>query len=227
MGKNTIIRKCLWNLAWLCGIVLLWAGTPGLAQSSKVARDSLQVTPDPAHKEWTADQAAEQKKKFRIGVGSGLVVLLAVVVLMVRASRKRSADEARLAEETRMAEEELAAHEIRRAEETRRLAEEKKKTEAQPLAWLEMCDARQTRHPVRIPSLKIGRGRHNDFVLRDDSISGNHCVLNRTRENEWCITDLSSGNGVILNGERVTQAAPRHGDLIELGDLKMRFLLRP
>ena len=79
---------------------------------------------------------------------------------------------------------------------------------------------------MRIPSLKIGRGQHNDFVLRNDSISGNHCVLDRNREGEWSITDLNSGNGVVINGTLVKQAALRQGDTIELGELKMRFLLR-
>jgi hypothetical protein len=174
-----------------------------------------------------ADQAADKKKKIWIGVGSGVVLLVLIVaLLMVRASRKRAAEEVRLAEEARMAEEERAAQEARRAEEARRQAEETKKAEVAPLAWLEMCDAQQTRHPVRISSLKIGRGQHNDLTLRNDSVSGNHCVLNCNRDKEWSITDLNSGNGVVLNGERVMQAALRHGDVIELGELKMRFLLR-
>jgi len=79
---------------------------------------------------------------------------------------------------------------------------------------------------VRITSLKIGRGQHNDFVLRNDSVSGNHCVINCSRDKEWSVTDLNSGNGVVLNGGQVKQAALRHGDVIELGELKMRFLLR-
>jgi hypothetical protein len=167
-------------------------------------------------------KAAEAKKRLWIMIGSGvLLALLLAAILMVRASRKRAAEEeARLAEAARQAEE------ARIAEETRRAADETKKAEAKPLAWLEMCDAQQTRHPVRIPSLKIGRGQHNDFVLRNDSVSGNHCVLNCSREGDWTVTDLNSGNGVVLNGERVQQAGLRHGDVIELGELKMRFLLK-
>ena len=171
-------------------------------------------------------KAEEEKKRLWIGVGAGVVLaLLLAAFLMVRASRKRAAEEARIAEEARHAEEARADQEARRADAARR-AEETKKTEAPPLAWLEMCDAQQTRHPVRIPSLKIGRGQHNDFVLRNDSISGNHCVLDRNREGEWSITDLNSGNGVVINGTLVKQAALRQGDTIELGELKMRFLLR-
>jgi hypothetical protein len=173
-----------------------------------------------------AKKAAEEKKRLWIGLGAGgVLALLLAAFLMMRASRKRAAEEARLAEESRQAEEARADQEARRADAARR-AEETKKTEAPPLAWLEMCDAQQTRHPVRIPSLKIGRGQHNDLVLRNDSISGNHCVLDRNREGEWSITDLNSGNGVVINGTLVKQAALRQGDTIELGELKMRFLLR-
>lgn len=92
-----------------------------------------------------------------------------------------------------------------------------------PLAWIEMCDADQTRHAVRAPNLRIGRGIHNDLVLTNDSVSANHCVIQRSRHQDWLITDLQSGNGIIVNGERVTSAILNEGDVIELGDLRMRF----
>jgi hypothetical protein len=171
-------------------------------------------------------KAAEEKKRLWIMISSGvLLIIILAAILMVRASRQRAAEQARLDEAARMADEERSAEDARRAEAAKR-AEETKKADSKPLAWLEMCDAQQTRHPVRIPSLKIGRGQHNDFVLRNDSISGNHCVLNCNRDGMWSVTDLNSGNGVVLNGERVQQAELRHGDTIELGELKMRFLLR-
>lgn len=190
----------------------------------KAAADNKAVEDKKAAAE--AKKAAEDKKRLWVMIGSGVLLALVIAaILMVRASRKRAAEEAQLAEDARIAEEERMAQEARRAEAAKR-AEETKKTEAPPLAWLEMCDAQQTRHPVRIPNLKIGRGQHNDFVLRNDSVSGNHCVLNSSREGEWSVTDLNSGNGVVLNGTQVKQAALRHGDTIELGELKMRFLLR-
>ena len=94
------------------------------------------------------------------------------------------------------------------------------------LAWLEMCDGEQTKHPVPITNLRIGRGRHNDLVFRNDSVSGNHAVLEHSREGVWSITDLHSGNGVIVNGQQESQAALSEGDIIELGEIKMRFLLK-
>ena len=167
------------------------------------------------------DKAAVKKRDTQIlaAIGVGVALLLGIV-FKVRSSRKRAAAEARAAEEVRFAEE------TRLADAARRTSEQTKKAEAPTLAWLEMCDAQQTRHPVRMSTLKIGRGQHNDFVLRNDSVSGNHCVLNCNREGQWGITDLDSGNGVVLNGESVRQAPLKHGDVIELGELKMRFLLK-
>lgn len=171
--------------------------------------------------------ASEAKKRMWIYIGSGtLLVIILAAFMMLRASRKRAEEQARIDEEARVDLEHRMAEEAQRAEASRIASEQTNKAGDKPLAWLEMCDAQQTRHPVRISSLKIGRGQHNDFVLRNDSISGNHCVLNCNREGEWSVTDLNSGNGVVLNGERIQQAGLRHGDTIELGELKMRFLLR-
>ncbi len=97
----------------------------------------------------------------------------------------------------------------------------------EPLAWLELCDAQQTRHPISKPSWRVGRGQHNDLVLRNNSVSGNHCVFTCTREGKWSVMDSNSGNGVILNGELIIQAPLNHGDVLELGDLRLRFLLHP
>ena len=177
------------------------------AKEAKETADAKIPLPKPAVPIW-------------VWIGSGVVlVILLAAVLMLRAARRRAAEEAQLAENARMAEEERLSQEARRFEEA-------KKTEAPPLSWIEMCDAQQTRHPVRITSLKIGRGQHNDLVFRNDSVSGNHCVINCNREGEWSVTDLNAGNGVVLNGSRVKQSVLRHGDTIELGELKMRFLLR-
>lgn len=191
------------------------------AAAKKTADDAAAKKTADKKKAEAAKKAEEEKKRLWIIIGAAVLLMLIIVaLLMVRASRKRAAEEeARLAVAARLAEED------RLAEQTLRATEVTKKAEAPPLAWLEMCDAQQTRQPVRISSLKIGRGQHNDIVLRNDSVSGNHCVLNRSREGQWSVTDLNSGNGVVLNGERVQQAELRHGDTIELGELKMRFLL--
>jgi hypothetical protein len=186
-------------------------------------------TPTTPETEPTAPPVVVEPESSSLWLWIGLAVLLVIIVvvlLTLSASRKRAAEQARLDEAARLAEEDRRAEDARRAEAARQQQEVTKKAEAKPLAFLEMCDATQTKHPITISSLKIGRGQHNDFVLRNDSVSGNHCVLNRSREGEWSITDLNSGNGVVVNGNQVQQARLQHGDTIELGELKMRFLLQ-
>jgi len=155
---------------------------------------------------------------------AGGLALVLIVLLAVASQRKAKRERLRLAdlraaEQARILNEQLS-------EETRPEATRIGGSSASaPLAYLEMCDTEQTRYPVTVPSLRIGRGQHNDLVLRNDSVSGNHSVLQRDRRGEWTITDLDSGNGVLVNGLRVQKAVLRHGDAVEFGDLKMRFLL--
>lgn len=190
----------------------------------KVAADKVAAAipaPPAARKQAEAATKAQQDKQrlwLLLGGGGLLVVIIVGILVALGASRRKAAEELarRQAEEQALLEEERA----------RSAAVVPPTPEPPVLAWLEMCDAQQTRHPIRIPTLKIGRGQHNDLVLRNDSVSGNHCVINRTREGGWTVTDLNSGNGVIVDGATVQQADLKHGTLIELGDLKMRFLAR-
>lgn len=144
--------------------------------------------------------------------------VLSVLVLVIMSSKKRAAEEEKNAAALR-------------EEQARKLKEMLDQPEVPtivpapaPLAFLEMCDATQTRHPLTIKGVKIGRGKHNDIVIGNDSVSGSHCVLS-LRNDEWMVVDLKSGNGVLVNGKQVSQATLRHNDVIELGDIKMRFLL--
>lgn len=174
------------------------------------------------------EKAEEEKRKrmIRVAVAVGAIALALIItaILMLTSSRnKAAARAARAAEDARRLAEERLAEETRRAKIVPQVGATKK-VEPPPWAWIEMCDEAHTRHPIRAISLKIGRGGHNDLALNNDSVSAHHCVINRTREEEWVITDLNSGNGVVLNGTKVQQAVLRDGDVIELGELKMRFL---
>jgi hypothetical protein len=181
--------------------------------------------PTEAPESETTDVPTEVEKEatppwFWWAVGGGVALLL--VILLVVFLRKRAADDARRADALREAEQARILEEMLSHEHT---APDQVVVEPVALAYLEMCDANQTRHPVAVTNLRIGRGQHNDLVLRNDSVSGNHCTLTRNRQGEWVLTDLKSGNGVIVNGVQVKEAVLRQGDVIELGDLKMRFLL--
>ena len=72
--------------------------------------------------------------------------------------------------------------------------------------------------PLALPS--------NDIVFSNTSISGYHAELHAKRDGTFYISDLGSGNGVLVNNQRISQSADlKEGDLIELGEVRFRFRL--
>lgn len=92
-----------------------------------------------------------------------------------------------------------------------------------PPACVELCDAKKTRHMVMAKGMKIGSGKHNDIVIKNDSVSENHCLISM-KDGVWTVVDLESANGVRVNGTYYHQASLSENDLIQLGEVQMRFL---
>ncbi|HBJ85466.1 MAG TPA: hypothetical protein DDZ88_16630 [Verrucomicrobiales bacterium] len=90
-------------------------------------------------------------------------------------------------------------------------------------AFLEMMDAGNKRHPLPAKGLKIGSGKHNDVVVKHDSVSEYHCLVS-LQNGEWVIADTNSVNGVQVNGTHYHQATLSPGDVIQIGEVRMRFL---
>ena len=65
-------------------------------------------------------------------------------------------------------------------------------------------------------TLLIGRSSKSDVVLADSAISREHARL-RMDQDRLVIEDLGSTNGIVLNGERVTSAPVRAGDIMLMG----------
>jgi ABC transport system ATP-binding/permease protein len=72
--------------------------------------------------------------------------------------------------------------------------------------------------------VRIGRTDDNDIVIDHRSLSRTHARLVREDSGEWRIIDLQSANGTAVNGESHAQAPLTHGDLLELGHVKLRFI---
>lgn len=152
-------------------------------------------------------------------IGLVLVLVLLVIVLMMWSKKKReAAEQARMQEEMQMMQGDMAAHPVLGTPAA---------APAPPrvLAWLELYDAEQTRIPITAASVKIGRGKDDEVRIPNESVSRGHCVMKRTPEGRWLISDLESGNGVLLNGNRVEQSLLVEGDEIELGEVRMRLRL--
>jgi predicted component of type VI protein secretion system len=92
-------------------------------------------------------------------------------------------------------------------------------------ARLQVLDGDGTEYPMRTTALRVGRGKDNDLALKNDSVSRHHAEIHRTREGVFTITELKAGNGVLVNGTPVEKATLRSEDVIELGEVRIRFLI--
>jgi von Willebrand factor type A domain/FHA domain len=92
-----------------------------------------------------------------------------------------------------------------------------------PLARLEFLDGNESSETVHALATRIGRQRDNDIVLSNTSVHRHHAVLKKDAEGPFVIFDLNTVNGVLVNGARVTSASLQDGDLLELGEVRMRF----
>jgi hypothetical protein len=68
----------------------------------------------------------------------------------------------------------------------------------------------------------LGRLPDNDLVLEDPKVSRRHAVVERRPEG-FVIRDLGSTNGTFVNGRRVAERLLAPGDVILLGDTRLRF----
>ncbi|MDQ2667562.1 MAG: FHA domain-containing protein [Gemmatimonadota bacterium] len=73
------------------------------------------------------------------------------------------------------------------------------------------------------PVGSIGRARHNDVQLRDDSVSSAHATLLRKGE-AWFVVDLRSANGTFVNGSRASgERELSTGALLRIGAVELVF----
>jgi len=70
--------------------------------------------------------------------------------------------------------------------------------------------------------LSIGRGKDNDIMLADSTVSRSHASITKVKEG-FLITDHGSFNGTHINQQSVQSVLLRDGDQIEIGLTKMIF----
>ena len=73
-----------------------------------------------------------------------------------------------------------------------------------------------------LPETRIGRGADQDLVLADIAVSRRHITIH-AESGRFRLRDLGSGNGTLLNGQRIDSVVLNDGDQIELGNTLMRF----
>ncbi len=70
----------------------------------------------------------------------------------------------------------------------------------------------------------VGKSGDNGIAIPGDpTVSRLHAVLERF-EAGWCVSDLGSSNGTLVNGERIwAQTRLRHGDEVRVGRTRLLF----
>ena len=94
-----------------------------------------------------------------------------------------------------------------------------------PFAYLVTQDEDAKRHPILNTTWRIGRSRDNELTLDDNSISRLHAEIHRYNNGNFFIMDMQSLNGIFINDEKVTNSKLHEGDIIEIGDIFLRFTL--
>jgi pSer/pThr/pTyr-binding forkhead associated (FHA) protein len=69
----------------------------------------------------------------------------------------------------------------------------------------------------------LGRRPYNDIVIDNLAVSGEHAVLLMTGGQVF-LEDLNSTNGTYVNGKAVKKTPLNHGDGIEIGKYKIKFV---
>ncbi len=96
-------------------------------------------------------------------------------------------------------------------------------------AWITIEGEVPHRRPFASQMLNIGREDDNDVQIEHASVHRHHALLHRANDALYYVRDLSgeAGNGIKVNGRRVTEQALMDGDRIEVGAVGVRFEARP
>ena len=91
-------------------------------------------------------------------------------------------------------------------------------------AKITIIDGKEFGKNIELSNKEIhaGRGLDNDLIISDLSVSRKHFKVTR-EDDHYVIEDLGSGNGIKLNGEKVTSATLYDGDIIYVGARQLRF----
>ncbi|HEY1586287.1 MAG TPA: FHA domain-containing protein, partial [Polyangia bacterium] len=73
-----------------------------------------------------------------------------------------------------------------------------------------------------LPETRVGRGADQDLVLADIAVSRRHFTIH-AENGRFRMRDLGSGNGTLVNGQRVDGVILNDGDQLECGNTLMRF----
>jgi hypothetical protein len=93
------------------------------------------------------------------------------------------------------------------------------------LPWLlVVINGQEYRYNVDDPIFTIGREAENNLCIPDSTISRKHAVI-KYINGEYIIQDLNSSNGILVNGQKEKEIIIMHGDVIQLGQCILTFMI--
>ena len=75
---------------------------------------------------------------------------------------------------------------------------------------------------LKVEKTTVGRVEDNAFQIPETSVSSHHAEI-LLRGNDVVIKDLNSTNGTFINGEKVSEAVLKPGQILRLGMIEMRL----
>lgn len=78
-------------------------------------------------------------------------------------------------------------------------------------------------YPLTKERTTLGRKAHNDIVIDNLAISGEHAMI-MTILNDSFLEDLGSTNGTLVNGQPIKKHFLQNNDVVELGKYKLKYL---
>jgi pSer/pThr/pTyr-binding forkhead associated (FHA) protein len=79
-------------------------------------------------------------------------------------------------------------------------------------------------YPMERERITVGRAEDCVVSINHNSVSRLHCEIHSLGEGRFEIVDKASSNGVRVNGRELKRGIVEAGDIIELGDVRFRFV---
>lgn len=75
---------------------------------------------------------------------------------------------------------------------------------------------------LNVDRTTIGRVDDNTFPITEPSVSSHHCEI-LLRGSDVLVKDLNSTNGTFINGNKVSEAVLKPGEILKLGQIELRL----
>ncbi len=77
-------------------------------------------------------------------------------------------------------------------------------------------------YDLKVEKTTVGRVSDNTFEIPEASVSSHHCEI-LLKGSDVLIRDLDSTNGTFINGEKISEAVLKPGQILRLGTVEMRL----